>query len=401
MSGQEAVETGRAAGAAADEGPLVEAVRGREAFLRLRRDWNDALGRGPDASPAMEHDFLRMWIESFAPSSAPTVLVARTRGRIAAAVGILGSPGLEDGVPVRMARAWANAHSTRGGFMLGAPETEASAAIDALVRGLCEEPWDVLVLRDVPRERDTLETAARSMRRAGLVVLVGEPMDSPYIPLPSSREELDRRLDARFRQNLRRRRRRLEEHGRVSLEIVTGGDALDAALEDAFDIEAAGWKGSGGTAIRSRPDTLAFYTAWARMLARDGRLRLAFLALDGRRIAFQYALVAGGRWMLPKTGYLPSFAECSPGQLLMSEVLGRCVEERLETFEFLGHSMPWKRDWTPLVRPHATLRAYRPGVRGRLAWAARARLRPAVQLTLDRARRAAARMRQVASGVAR
>jgi CelD/BcsL family acetyltransferase involved in cellulose biosynthesis len=187
---------------------------------------------------------------------------------------------------------------------------------------------------------------------------------------------MEKRLDARFRQNLRRRRRRLEEHGPVTFEIVTGGDALDQALEDCFAIEASGWKGAEGSAIRARPELVGFYSAWARQLAQKKALRLCFLKVGEKRVAFHFAFVFNNRYYLPKCGFDEAFYECSPGQLLIVDVLKYCMEQKLETFEFLGFSMPWKRDWTPLVRPHATLMAYRPTRRGRLSHVVRTEVRP-------------------------
>jgi CelD/BcsL family acetyltransferase involved in cellulose biosynthesis len=249
-------------------------------------------------------------------------------------------------------------------------------ALVPVVHRLCAEPWDALVLRDVPREASGLDVLTQAFRDEGCAVAFESPMDSPYVPLPTDWSELEKRLEARFRQNLRRRRRRLEEHGPVHFEVISGTDGLDAALEDAFAIEASGWKGAEGSAIRARPELVAFYASWARQLAASGRLRLCFLTASDKRIAFHFGFVQGKRYYLPKCGFDESFQECSPGQLLTADVLRRCIEEHLDTFEFLGFSMPWKRDWTPLVRPHATLWAFRPTLRGQWARAMRAEIRP-------------------------
>lgn len=373
-------------GRAADEarpGPALERVEGREAFLKLRTEWDAALLAGPDAAPSLEHEFLRLWIENFAPSLAPVVHIARVGRKIAAALPVLVRSELLDGVPLRLATTPVNAHSTRGGLLVG---PGGLATIPWLIEAACDDSWDVLTMRDVPREAGVLEALAAALREVGCHVATEAPMESPYITLPASWEELEARLDGRFRQNLRRRRRRLEEQGPVTFEVIDGLDGLDAALEDALAIEASGWKGLEGSAIRARPDTVGFYAGAARALARAGRLRLAFLKLGDERIAFQLAHVTRGRWYLPKTGFDERFREQSPGQLLMVEVLRRCLAEKLETFEFLGFSMPWKRDWTPLVRPHATLYAYRPTWRGRAARVMRAEVRPRFAQLLRRGR---------------
>lgn len=352
---------------------VVEVVHGREGFLALRGAWNEALLSGPDPTPALEHDFLRLWHESFGQGQSPTSIVVRDENGIRAAISMLIGAGFVERVPVRVARALTNSHSTRGGVLFGPDGTE---ALPALVHRLVEEPWDVLELRDLPRTSGQVERFAEELRKHGFRTSLDRPMESPYIVLPGSFDELNGRLSSHFRQNLRRRRRRLQALGTVGFETIQGFDGLDQALEDAFEIEASGWKGREGSAIRLAHRTSGFYAAWARDLARDGRLRLSFLTLDGKRVAFQFGHLTRGRYHLPKCSFDERLKECSPGQLLMVDVLRRCIEEGVETFEFLGHMMTWKRDWTPLVRPHATLWAYRTNLQGTAAWTARAHARP-------------------------
>jgi hypothetical protein len=354
---------------------LTSVVRGRDQFLKLKAEWDSALTAGPDPSPALEHDYLRLWLETFAASQTPIAVTARRENKLAAALGFYVSPGVVDGVPLRLAQSWCNSHSMRGGLLLGPGGV---AALPALGHRACEEGWDALCLRDVPREGGLVDALGDVFRAEGCTVALESPMDSPYVPLPAEWGELEKRLDARFRQNLRRRRRRLEEHGTVRFEVIETLEGLDTALEDAFAIEASGWKGAEGSAIRSRPELVSFYSSWARRLAQAKRLRLCFLALGERRIAFHFGFVHGRRYYLPKCGFDESHQECSPGQLLMAEVLRRCMEEQLESFEFLGFNMPWKRDWTPLVRPHATLWVFQRTRAGRFAGFLRARVRPGI-----------------------
>lgn len=368
-----ALEAPDAVHSASGQTAVVDVLQGRERFLALKTAWNQTLVAGSDPAPALEHEFLRLWLESFAAGANTSTYIARQRGQLTAAIGLITGAGNVERVPVRIARAWTNAHSTRGGALLG---DEGLEALGPLVARIADESWDVLELRDLPRAGGLVETLAKHLRSSGFRTHMDRSMESPYIPLPFEWAELNGRLDSRFRQNLRRRRRRLEEQGVVSFETVRSLDGLDEALEDAFAIEASGWKGRDGSAIRSQPETIGFYAGWARQLAQAGRLRLSFLCVNGKRIAFHFAHVTRGRYHLPKCGFDEGWRECSPGQLLMVDVLQQCIEEHVETFEFLGHMMTWKRDWTPLVRPHATLWAFRRNVPGTAAWAARAKVRP-------------------------
>jgi hypothetical protein len=70
----------------------------------------------------------------------------------------------------------------------------------------------------------------------------------------SYREELGKKLAS----ELRRRRRRLEEAGRFSFEVLDGDDRLAELLDEGFAVEAAGWKGERDSAICSRPRSSAW-----------------------------------------------------------------------------------------------------------------------------------------------
>ena len=79
-------------------------------------------------------------------------------------------------------------------------------------------------------------------------------------------------------------------------------------------MEGSGWKTR--TAIASRPDTRRFYRDVARWAAGRGWLRLGFLRLDGRALAFDFCLEHAGTHYLLKTGFDPAFRAYGPGMLM-------------------------------------------------------------------------------------
>ncbi|HVE85599.1 MAG TPA: GNAT family N-acetyltransferase, partial [Myxococcales bacterium] len=148
------------------------------------------------------------------------------------------------------------------------------------------------------------------------------------------------------------------------------------ALEEGFRLEASGWKGEQGTAIACAPQTRSFYTALAKVAAEQRWLSLYFLKVGGRTVAFHFGLQVGGRYFLLKPGYDESLGECSPGQLLVDEVLRDLFHRGAHELDFLGPRMTWKLDWTQRLRPHCWLFVLRPTLKGRALHAARFRLGP-------------------------
>jgi CelD/BcsL family acetyltransferase involved in cellulose biosynthesis len=362
--------------APAPAGYDVEEVRGRAGLESLRDLWDALAARGPADCPMIRHGFLSAWLDAFAPAASPLVLVARASS--GEPVGI--APFLEErrGGAVRLL-APANDHSARFEWVLGPDAAGAAGALWAHLRD--EVRWDVLLLRDVPRDGPTstlLEALARADRHP-----TGrwESQRSPRVALGGAPAE--ERTNGKFRANLRRRARRLHEMGAVALRRVDGGPGVDDAVDEFLALEAAGWKGEEGTAIALDPALAGFYRRIARDAAARGTLALRALTLDGRAVAFHFGLVQGGIYYLPKTAYDEALGNVSPGQLLQREVLAECEARGLSGFDFLGPDMEWKREWDPSHAPHDWLYVYRPSLAGRAMHTLKHRVRPAVKEVLS------------------
>jgi CelD/BcsL family acetyltransferase involved in cellulose biosynthesis len=206
---------------------------------------------------------------------------------------------------------------------------------------------------------------------------------SPYLSLPDSPEAFEATLSAKRRSSLRRLRRRLAERGSVAVEVSDGRERLDDLLAEGFAVERSGWKGERGTAIASQQSTRSFYTAIARSLAQRGWLRLAFLRLDRRAVAFDLAVDADGVHYLLKTGYEEAMRSLAPGLLLRHEMILRCVESGCASYEFLGSDAPWKREWTGTLRERLQLHAFDTTPAGRANWLVVARALPLARRVRD------------------
>jgi CelD/BcsL family acetyltransferase involved in cellulose biosynthesis len=351
----------------------LEVVEGRDAFVQLEREWNAALARGPRDEPMLRHEWLRAWIENFAPGATLRTFLAREGREICAAVPLVESK--ERGadtcfLPMTTWHTPSNDHSQRGGVLLGRRGEEGLRLIWETLQAT--PGWDRLRLRDLPtgapdwQLRDWAEQAGYP---CGLWV----SLQSPHLPLPKTYDAVEKALDGKFRQNLRRRKRRLAEQGEVKYVLADLKDAkaLDGALADLYEIEAGGWKGRDGTAIAQRPELVGFYTQIARDAAKRGALALGTLTLGGKPIAAHLSVVHGKRHFLIKIGYDESLHEYSPGQQMVSDAIRDSCGRGLLEFDFLGPCMEWKLDWESQLRTHLWLTIFRPTWAGKLVHQAR------------------------------
>ncbi len=364
---------------------------GREAFGALEKTWNRALARGPRDEPFFRHEYQRLWLEAFAPSAQPLAYTVTAGGETRLAAAFVRRTERVLGVPLDTLALPAGDHSNRAGFALGPGDP--APALEALWRKVRSEKWHLLLLRDLPEGAPELVHLERLAAADGFPTGTWVSLRSPFVSLArfagagDAATRVDSALDAHFRQNLRRRRRKLATHGEVTFErfdATTPAAQLDALLEEALRLEASGWKGRAGTAIACQPSTTGFYASLARWALREKALALSFLKVGGRRVAFHFGLVYGGKYCVPKCGFDETFAECSPGQLLARDVLADCVARDLTEFDFLGPAMEWKLEWTSQARPHRWLYVFRPGPLGRALAEAKFTVAPLIKGALGR-----------------
>jgi CelD/BcsL family acetyltransferase involved in cellulose biosynthesis len=320
----------------------VSEVRGLSSFMGLQPEW-DALVTATDDQLFYRHEFLRTWACNFAPRADLRVLLSREHsGELAGALPLLRTRAQLLGMPVRQLASPANDHTPRFDMLARDPAEAGRMFMEQIGewRG-----WDLLLLRDVPPD-GAAWGLHRAAQAAGYPVGTWDSLLSPYFAIPLDEGD----LDAKFRANLRRRRRKLEGHGRVTLERVEGGPHLEARLLESFALEAGGWKGRKGTAISQSADTDGFYRELARAASYGGYLALYILRVDGEPVASHFALQqkqsGRGRYLLLKPAYNEAYADCSPGHLLMREVVSDLrAHGDVHEFDFLGPDMEWKRDW--------------------------------------------------------
>src|SRR5262249_45087102 len=154
---------------------------------------------------------------------------------------------------------------------------------------------------------------------------------------------------------------------------------IAAALDDAWRLEASGWKDKEGTSIASAPAVHAFYTLLAERATERGWLRLLFLTVGGRRIAVSYSAVYDGHLFLLKTGHGREFHTCSPFKVLTYLAMQEAYTRGLREIDFLGDTEPWKQEWTSTVRGHDWLFIFSNSRRARLLHSIKFHMAPEIK----------------------
>jgi CelD/BcsL family acetyltransferase involved in cellulose biosynthesis len=352
----------------------VDAVSDYADFVGLESPWNALVERAGLDYPFLRHEWLRTWWDCFGQGKRLHVLLVWSREELVGAAPFMLTHGRMYGVPVRRLEFMFNVHTPRMDVIVGRSPRDVYRMIWKYLHGH-QHLWDVVALYQLPEGSPTRTELAHAAERDGYLTGQWRSDDSPYLDLQGlNAESYQARLGSKHKSNMRNRTKRLGRIGTVGIETVQGRHGLPEALDDGFRIEAAAWKGEARTAIQSDEALQRFYSGMARIAANRGWLRLDFLTVNGRRIAFGYSLVYGHRLYLLKAGYDPEFCPYSPFNLLCERTIEACFEAGLREFDFLGAAADWKMKWTSTARPHYWLFLFSPRARTRLVHWAKFRL---------------------------
>lgn len=345
--------------------PSVQTIGDYQSFLELAPLWNQLVEESGVDHPFLTHEWVSTWWQCFGAGKQLHIVVVREGSKVVAIAPLMITEGKMYGLKVRCLEFISNVHTPRCDFLL-APEGERhySTIWSSVLRDT--SCWDILRLCQVPPGSCTLKELPHLARRQGFLTGLWRSANSPYVPVQGSWNQYFKALDRKHRSNLGNRWRRLQALGMAELEVVTGGPRLDEALEEGLRIEASGWKGKAGTAIACRPDVRRFYSELAHRAAERGWLRLQFLSVGGRPIAFHYALCYAKSFFLVKPGYDPDYARYSPSHLLCWLALQEAFSQGLREYDFLGVADEWKLEWTRHTRAHYWLFVFRNTLPSRL-----------------------------------
>jgi hypothetical protein len=295
------------------------------------------------------------------------------------------------GLPIVQLTLPANVHSLRASITV-CPGEEGTAVLKTLwqaTKSLLQ--WDLIDIANVV-EGNALDRLVARAQEDGYRTARKRTSQTLYLPIITSAVASPAQLGAqplwlagtrpKFRSHLRRAKRQLEEQG--TLELTHYSVADPDALEKFYALEASGWKGAKGTAIKCDPGTRKFYDAVAQAAARDGYLSLDFLELNGKPIAGHFGFNLRGRYFLAKAGYDEAFRRHGPGQLLVNEILNQTHERDLREFDFVGPATWDESRWASARRTNYRVFIFRKGWYGTLLYAARITARDAVRKLLGR-----------------
>lgn len=335
----------------------------------LAQEWDELADRS-QAVPWLRPGWIAAWWRAFGKGQLEIIAV-RQGNRLVAVGTVRAHRGSQ--------RSPTNWHTPSYGFL-----GENDAAVSALAFALTRSARRSIHLSFLCSTGPDLTASRAAARKLGYRIIERVLLRSPYVPIEGAWEDYAAGLRRHLWKEIRRCRRRLEERGHVTFELTNGCHDLDSLLEEGIEIEGSGWKARYGAPIAASSPVRQFYFDVAHWAASRGILRLAFLRLDGRPVAFDFNIEDAGVCYVLKGGYDPAYKTLGTGMILTHDMLRYAFSKGLSSYEFLGADEPFKMAWTRARRDRILLQAFAPSLTGRLEHAVFAYGRPLLRRTSAR-----------------
>ena len=248
-----------------------------------------------------------------------------------------------------------------------APEAENPDTLPALLRFLSRSadlPWHVLRLREIMTD----SAAATLVRLARPPLRIVEPAGFcgilPLLPYEQTR----RRISKNMRNRLNTAKNRLERAGGGRFRHARDVEELQALYREFLRVEASGWKGAAGTAVRDNPALTQFFHNMMTRFGALGRSEITVLEVGGAVVSAQLSTVFGDTCYMHKICYDEAYGKLSPGHLVVDAVLRRYAEDRTIRFMNLISDLEWQTSWRPDRTGILDCYIYRASPQGLLAY---------------------------------
>jgi len=217
--------------------------------------------------------------------------------------------------------------------------------------------FEALCLEDIPDRSRMHLVLYEALARAGFNGELFIDQYCPRAPLQDTWEETVSSLCGTHRRHLNQRRRQISENFVTQFEVTRRENDISRDMDDFIALHQKRWIKNGCKGVFSNQRMVAFHHEVAARFFQRGWLFLAFLRLDGKRVAAVY----GFRFRRELEYYLGGIEEdgkagpYSPGTVLHSYSMEQAIEEGKRVYDFLRGTEQYKSTLGAVETPNWTI----------------------------------------------
>ena len=230
--------------------------------------------------------------------------------------------------------------------------------------------WDMLELPNVP-QGGFAEDLSKVAKEKGFQNHRWEYMHSPCVMLDKVggvKDPLELVRSKNLRANIRKALRKIQQQG--EMKISFSDYPQQDILNRLYELENASWKGREGNPIAARQKDIDFWNKVTDSAGTFGYLSMCSISLIDRVIAVSIGFNYKENYFGVKMGWAEDLKSFSIGHLLVSAIMGKCIDKGITSLSLGGLRSEWKEQWTDHCIPHASHYLFRNTLYGKAAkWA--------------------------------
>lgn len=329
---------------------------GIEAIIADPRPW----AAPPESLPFCESGYVAAALSAYHRDDAPVLVRAERGGRSSGTLPLVRRPLVRLGLRIAEIGCPFNPNT-----ILNAPLRDGSdtAAAGDLLEGAFSIRSDTLLLDHLPVACGTAASFAEAGARLG--AKVDRPVPARTLFHADVGSGWDAYLATRsgnHRRQIAKASRLAEAAGDVETQRLRGAPAIAAALPAWFEVERRSWQGACAASAMTDADR-TFHALLLRHLPEDRIGDLWLVRMGGRPVAALRMLAAPGKVAVHTMHFDAGFKDRSPGLIAFAAMMRAACDGDAREVDMHGTTEFFGR-WSTGTRAHASLRLYRPGLRG-------------------------------------
>ncbi len=220
---------------------------------------------------------------------------------------------------------------------------------------------DVVSLCDIPDASPTGALLVEALRRRGFTGAAFVSERCPRTHLKGTWQETLDSFEGGHRRHLAKRVRQLSSAFKVELEIARNDETLARDVDEFMSMHQRRWSGIGKRGVYADAQVVEFQREIARAFFRRGWLFLAFLRVDGRRVAALCGFKHRGElaYYLGGVGDVGEVSRYSPGLVLHALCMQELIAEGVGIYDFLRGTERYKYACGAVDVPNWTILMFR------------------------------------------
>lgn len=319
---------------------LVE-LNNYDEFVSLKKEWNELLSKSKENNIFSTWEWIATWWKYFGKKRKLLILLAYDQKiKLIAAAPLMNTRYSLFDANIRKIEFVGGESSDYHNFLLTEKEEDCiKLFVDYLET--CKHEWDCVELKDIPETSkysiDIISKTVKNSRKKNCYVC-------PYIILPYNFASYYSNLTSKFRKNIRRTLRRLNEFGKVEFEVIKDPDSIAKAMSTFLKLYGARW--------RKHLDEpfIKFCLAGSKLFSQKNWVNLSFLKVNGNPIASHFGFEYKQRFYFSLIGRDPAYSRYGIGHILIKFLIEYCIQNGMREFDFLKGKEGYKWKWTSTHR---------------------------------------------------